>query len=55
MMVCAGSIRSTLLLLPTPCVARGSSEVAVEFFGLLYLFVQNLPQLRMHAVIFSPI
>lgn len=31
-----------------------SSEVAVKFFGLLYLSVHNLPQLCMHIVIFSP-
>ena len=38
-----------------PAFAPGSSEVAVGFFWpFLYLVVQNLPQLCMHAVIFSP-
>ena len=32
----------------------GSSEFAVRFFGLLVSFVHNLPQLYMHAIIFSP-
>ena len=36
--------------------APGPSEVAVGFFLIfLYLFVYNLPQLHMHAVIFSPL
>ena len=38
--------------------APGSSEVAVGFFGLFVFFgegVQNLPQLLMRTVIFSPI
>ena len=34
-----------------PC----SSEVAVGFLDFLYLIVSNLPQLRMQAVIFSPL
>ena len=46
-----------------PVFAPGSSEVAVGgffvLFGLvwvfLYLVVQNLPQLHMHSVIFSPL
>ena len=38
-----------------PVFALGSSEVAVGFFGLFVSFVQNLPRLYMHAVIFSPI
>ena len=40
-----------------PAFSPGSSEVAVGVFFLvfLYLLVQNLPQLHMHAVIFSPI
>ena len=32
----------------------GSSEVAVEFFAPLVSFVQNLSQLLMQAVAFSP-
>ena len=35
--------------------APDPSEVAVGFLVFLYLVVQNLPQLRMHAVIFSPL
>ena len=38
-----------------PAFAPGSSKVAVGFLGLFVSFVQNLPQLNMHAVIFSPI
>ena len=37
-----------------PAFALGSSEVAVGFLVFLYL-VHNLPQLCMHAVIFSPL
>ena len=44
--LCAGGLLSALLLLPA------SSEVAVEFFGPLVSFVQNLSQLFMQAVIF---
>lgn len=32
-----------------PAFAPGSSKVATGFFDLLYLLVQNLPQLHMHA------
>ena len=38
-----------------PAFALGSSKVAAGIFGLFVSFVQNLPELRMHAVIFSPI
>ena len=38
-----------------PAFALGSSKVAVGFFGLSVSFVQNLPQLGVHVVIFSPI
>ena len=38
-----------------PAFAPGSSKVAVGFSGLFVSFVQNLPQLGMQAVIFSPI
>ena len=37
-----------------PAFVLGSSDVAVGFFGLFVSTVQNLPQLCMHAVIFSP-
>ena len=33
----------------------GSSDVAVGFFGLFVSFIQNLPLVQMHVVIFSPI
>ena len=38
-----------------PAFAPLSSKVAVGFSGLFVSSVQNLPQLRMRAVIFSPI
>ena len=39
-----------------PAFAPTSSEVAVGvFWGLFVSFVQNLPQLHMHAVNFSPL
>ena len=38
-----------------PAFALGSSKVAVGFFRLFISFVQNLFQLHMQAVIFSPI
>ena len=38
-----------------PAFAPSSSEVAVGFWGFLYLVVCNLPQLYMHTVIFSPL
>lgn len=38
-----------------PCFSLGSSEVAVGFVGLFVSFVQNLPQLCIYEVIFSPI
>ena len=53
--VCAGGMRNTLLLLLASAFALGSSEVAVGFFGLFVSFVQNLPQLLRQVVIFSPI
>ena len=48
-----GGLRRTLLWLPTPVFAL--QKQAVGFLVSLYLVVQNLPQLRMHAVIFSPL
>ena len=53
--LCAEGIRSTLLCFRPLGFAPGSSKVAVAFFGLFVSFVRNLPQLRMRAVIFSPI
>ena len=38
-----------------PAFAPSSSEVAVGVSVSLYLVVQNLPHLRVHAVIFSPL
>ena len=38
-----------------PAFAPDTPEVAVGFWVFLYLIVHNLPQLRMHAVIFSPL
>ena len=38
-----------------PAFAPRSSKVAVGFFGHFVSFVQNLPQLHMNAVIFSPL
>ena len=37
-----------------PAFAPGCSEVAVVLLFSLYLLVHNLPQLLMHAVIFTP-
>lgn len=37
-----------------PAFAPGSSKVAVGFLLLLYLVIQNLPQLHVHPVIFGP-
>ena len=34
--------------------APGSSKLAVRLLGLFVYFVQNLPQLHMYTVIFSP-
>ena len=53
-MLCAGGMHNTLLLLPAPRFAPGSSEVEIGCFGLFVSFVQNLSQLYRHAVIFSP-
>ena len=44
-----GFAPDTLLLLPA------LQKWQLDFFGLFISFVQNLPQLRMHAVIFSPL
>ena len=44
--MCRGSVQS-------PPFAPGSSKVAAGYFGLLVAFVQNLPQLHFHTVIFS--
>ena len=59
--VTEGGMCSALLLLPTLCF-ESSSEVAVGFvwlllllFGLFVSFVQNFPQLCMHALIFTPL
>ena len=38
-----------------PVFAPGSSEVAVRFLVFFYLAVQNMPQLPMHTVLFSPL
>ena len=39
-----------------PVFAPGSSKVATGLFGLfVYFWVQNLPQVHVHAVIFIPI
>ena len=38
-----------------PAFAPDHSEVAVGLFGFLYLAVHNLPQLHLHAVVFSPL
>ena len=46
--VCAGGTCSTLLWL------QGSSKVAVGFFTLCIFWVQNLSQLQVQVVIFSP-
>ena len=46
--LCAGGMRSTLLLLPA------LQKWQLDFLVSLYLVVHNLPQLGMHAVIFSP-
>ena len=37
-----------------PAFSLGSSKAAAGFLGLFVLFVQNLPQLCMHVVIFDP-
>ena len=54
--LCAGGMHNTVLLLLTPCFCswlfRSGSWA---FSGLFVSFVQNLPQLHMHAVIFSPL
>ena len=38
-----------------PYFAPGTSEMAVGILAFLYLFIHNLPQLCMHAFIFSPL
>ena len=38
-----------------PIFASGSSEVAIGLLVFLYTLVHNLPQLHMHAAVFSPI
>ena len=54
--VCAGGMRSALLLLPTPCFcSRLFRSGSWAFLVFLYLFVHNLSQLSMHPGIFSPI
>lgn len=47
--LCAGGLLSALLLLPA------SSEMAVEFFGPLVSFVQNLSQLFCKKLFFWPL
>ena len=54
MVMCAGNMRRTLLLLLTPWFSSGSSKVAVGFLVSLYMWGPYFPQLCMHAVIFSP-
>ena len=39
----------------TQVFASNSSEMAAGFFFFWYFLVQNLPQLGMHTVIFSPL
>ena len=48
MVLNAGGMHRTLLLLPTP------QEWQLEFLVFLY-FVHNLPQLSMGAVVFCPL
>ena len=49
-------MRSTLLLLLTPCFSLPALQKwQLGFLVFLYLVVHNLPQLYMHAVIFSPL
>lgn len=51
-------MRATVLLLPIPCFCSGFSEVITKgWFGFFFFvsFVQNLPQLCVHEVIFSAI
>ena len=58
MVLGAGGMCSTLLLLPTTApsvLVLSLSEVADGFRVFLCLVVHNLPQLQMHAVIFSPL
>lgn len=54
--LCAGLMHSTLLLLPTPCFGswlfRSGSWVS---FFFLYLVACNLPQRLLHTVIFGPL
>ena len=39
---------------PVPCFCSGSSKVAFWIFGLFVSFVQNWPQLHIHAFILAP-
>ena len=48
-----GSCPAPCFCFQHPAFASGSSEMAVGFLVFLYLVVHNLPQLSMHAVIFS--
>ena len=47
--MCIGGIRSILLLFPAL-----QKWQLVFFFSLFVSFIQNLPLVQMHAVIFSP-
>lgn len=51
----AGGMPSTLLLLPIQCFCSWLFKSVVGFPGLFVSYVQNLLQLCMHRVIFSPI
>ena len=53
----AAGMRSSLLLLriPTPFLPAATQKRQLGFLVFLYLFANNLPQLCMHAVIFSPL
>ena len=60
-MLSARGMHSTLLLLPmvvfAPALQKWQLGVLVFFFffGYFLSFVQNLPQLHTHTVIFSPL
>ena len=53
--VCLGACPDPAFAPNTLFFTPSSSEVAVDFFCLLYLFVHTLPQLCMIAVVFSPL
>ena len=53
--LCAGGMRSTLLLFLTPCFCSWLFRSGSWVIWSLYLVVHDLPQLRMHTVTFSPL